>query len=48
VQRATAAAIRRGLWSYPLMTATVFGATYFEALRLRAKGLREMQSGLKT
>ena len=38
----TAAAIRRALWSYPLMTAKVMGAIYFEALRLRAKGLPEM------
>ena len=35
----TAAAIRRVLLSYPLMTARVIGAIHFEALRLRMKGL---------
>lgn len=38
----SAAAIRRALCGYPLMTAKVVGAIYFEALRLRLKGLREM------
>jgi DUF1365 family protein len=37
----TASGIRRVLLAYPLMTARVIGAIYFEALRLRLKGLRE-------
>jgi DUF1365 family protein len=34
----TAASLRRFLWRYPMMTAKVAGAIYFEALRLWLKG----------